>query len=98
MTLPHAIVIPVLAASLLLLEPPPAARAIDRQYSILTSTPSGRAVCSIEGTVTNAQLGDELEVTLTPATGQEAKLTIELAGGPQGTTAAGVEESCDIFD
>lgn len=77
---------------------PTVASAIDLLYSVQTSTPEGRAVCSFSGHVLDTILADTLQLTITPAAGQEARLTGFIRGVPPQKTAAGVEESCDIFD
>lgn len=101
------IVMAVLAAGVLLPGPLWAASFVERPYEVFTSTPHGSAVCSFSGRFTEP--GDDftarLEVTVTPAPGQEARLELtlneEFRGGryPRTrSTAAGVEESCDIYD
>jgi hypothetical protein len=94
----RATVMRVLAITLLPFASPPTARAIDVPYSVQTSTPEGKAVCKFDGTVKNSDVADLLKVTITPAAGQEAQLKVNARGKRLDKTAAGIEESCDIYD
>src|SRR5262249_13386465 len=84
---------------------------VEVEYNIIeTATPSGRATCSLRGSVSALGENDNFEITLTPTTtptdGHEAALSIvesfnngmgKLPSNIRESTAAGIEESCDIF-
>lgn len=72
------------------------AHATDLAYSTPTSAPDGQAVCSFEGSVSNPQLGNTLDVTLAPSMG-EGSLALELSDGSIGFAEAGTQAGCDIF-
>lgn len=72
------------------------ARATDLAYSTPTSAPDGHAVCGFEGSVSNPQSGNTLDVTLAPSMG-EGYLTVALSNGSTGFAAAGTQAGCDIF-
>jgi hypothetical protein len=69
-----------------------------RSYSVTTSTPEGRAVCTFTGSVENAK-NKKLRLRLEPAAGDEATVTLVplILGADNLDVAAGIENACDIF-